>query len=52
MKVALVSDIHGNAPALAAVCDDIGSAADFLLCAGDFAGYYPFVEECLVLWRS
>lgn len=44
MKILVVSDIHGNLPALEAVMGSI-SDIDLLLCAGDLAGYFPFVNE-------
>ncbi len=44
MKILVISDIHGNLPALEAV---LNSVYDFeiLLFAGDLAGYFPFVDE-------
>jgi len=44
MKVAILSDIHGNLPALLAVLGDVGNV-DVLLCCGDLVGYYPDVNE-------
>lgn len=41
MKLGVISDIHGNAPALAAVLRSMGKV-DALLCLGDAVGYYPF----------
>lgn len=41
MKVALVSDIHGNAAALSAVLSAASSeGVSGLLCCGDYVGYY------------
>ena len=41
MKVALLSDIHGNAPALSAVLSAAASeGVSLLLCCGDYVGYY------------
>lgn len=47
MKVALLSDIHGNIDALQAVFDHLPSV-DAVIVAGDVLGYYPFFEECIV----
>lgn len=51
MKIAVISDIHGNLPALEAVLDDLPSAAD-ILCLGDIVGYNPWPEECVNLVRK
>jgi predicted phosphodiesterase len=46
MKIAVISDIHGNFEALLSVFDDIRSAeANEILCLGDFVGYGPQPEE-------
>lgn len=48
MKYAILSDIHANLEALAAVLEDIESqAVDRLLCLGDVVGYGPDPVECL-----
>lgn len=47
MLLGLISDIHGNAPALAAVLHHLHGRVDRILFMGDFAGYYPFVNECI-----
>lgn len=40
MRLALVTDIHGNLEALRAVLDDIGTeGADRIVCLGDIVGY-------------
>jgi putative phosphoesterase len=45
-KVAIISDIHGNLPALEAVLDDIGSKnVTSIYCLGDLVGYYCFFDE-------
>jgi len=44
MKIAFVSDIHGNYEGLIAVLKQIGRI-DMIICAGDITGYYPFVNE-------
>ncbi|MHC1753422.1 metallophosphoesterase family protein [Humidesulfovibrio sp.] len=41
MKLGVISDVHGNAPALAAVLRAM-EPVDALLCLGDTVGYYPF----------
>lgn len=47
MILGLLSDVHGNAPALRAALDFLGDRVDCFLFAGDCAGYYPFVNECI-----
>lgn len=54
MRYALISDVHANLPALAAVLDDIGrrpgiSAVHHL---GDLVGYAPWPNECVALLRE
>jgi putative phosphoesterase len=44
MKFAVISDLHGNFPALTAVLKDLPSI-DGIICCGDFVGYYPDVNE-------
>ena len=46
MKVLIVSDIHGNWPALRAVLD-AESDADEILCLGDLVDYGPQPLECV-----
>lgn len=49
MKIAFLSDIHGNLPALQAVLQEIGQV-DAIICCGDLVGYYPDVNQvCTVL---
>lgn len=54
IRVAFVSDVHGNLPALQAVLDDIDRRGDIdvLVGGGDFAfgGAYP--QRCIELTRS
>jgi predicted phosphodiesterase len=38
--LAILSDLHGNLPALEAVLADLGTA-DGVVCCGDLVGYYP-----------
>jgi predicted phosphodiesterase len=51
MRIGVVSDIHSNLPALAAVLDDMGPV-DQLWCLGDFVGYGPWPNECIDLLRE
>lgn len=51
-RLAIISDIHGNLPALEQVLRDIERArADAVLCLGDVVGYGPEPAECLELVR-
>ena len=46
MKIAIISDVHGNLPALeAAVADACARGAKRIICAGDLVGYGPFPSE-------
>jgi putative phosphoesterase len=46
MRVGIISDIHGNLPALEAVMEDIQSRNfDALYCLGDLVGYGAFPNE-------
>ena len=46
MKIATISDIHGNYEALLSVHEDIQQAkVDKIICLGDFIGYGPQPEE-------
>ncbi len=46
MKVALVSDLHGNRVALEAVLDDLPDV-NAMVCAGDVVGYNPWPADCI-----
>ena len=47
MRVAVISDIHGNAHALDAVLADVANEApDAIWCLGDLVGYGPKPNEC------
>lgn len=46
MKVALLSDIHANLPALEAVLADLPEV-ETVICAGDIVGYNPWPAECV-----
>jgi putative phosphoesterase len=53
MIIALISDIHGNLPALKAVLKDAGNAnVKQIWCLGDLVGYIPFPNECIELIRK
>ena len=50
MILALISDIHGNLPALKAVLKDADRAkAKQIWCLGDLVGHAPFPNECVGL---
>ena len=50
MRVAILSDIHGNLPALNAVLDDASSRKiKTFWCTGDVVGYGPWPVQC---WTS
>ena len=50
---AVISDIHGNYPALQSVIDDIDKAGiDEIICLGDVVGYYCQVNECIDLLKK
>jgi predicted phosphodiesterase len=53
MLIALISDIHGNLPALEAVFKQIDAAKpDLILSLGDVVGYGPKPAECIDFLRS
>jgi len=50
MRLAILSDIHANLPALEAVLGDVeGAAVDELWCLGDVVGYGAQPDECASL---
>jgi putative phosphoesterase len=49
MRLGLIADIHGNAPALRAVLTALETRVDRILFLGDLVGYYPFVNECAAM---
>lgn len=51
MKIAIISDIHGNIDGLNTVLADMGKV-DMVLCAGDLTGYYPFVNEVIEMVKK
>src|SRR5215208_1630938 len=53
MRLALLSDIHSNLPALEAVVADVASAeVDESWCLGDVVGYGAQPDECTTLVRE
>ena len=47
MKIAFISDIHGNFEALKAVLEEIDRMGiTQIYCAGDVVGYYAQINEC------
>ncbi len=47
MKIAFISDIHSNLPALNKVLEDIPKNVDKIVCTGDIIGYGPWPKECV-----
>ena len=53
MKIAIISDIHGNYEALKAVLSELdGMNISDIYCLGDVIGYYSQVNECCEELRS
>ncbi len=53
MRIALISDLHGNAVALRAVLDDLKQVgADQVICLGDVATLGPAPQEVLQILRE
>lgn len=51
--IAIISDIHGNYPALKAVIEDIEKYnINTIYSLGDVAGYYCMINECINLLRE
>ncbi len=50
MKIAFISDIHGNSIALEEVLDDIGKME--IICLGDIVGYNPFPNESIEIIKE
>lgn len=51
MDIGLISDIHGNEIALAAVLNEMPDV-DALVCAGDIVGYNPWHADCVETVRE
>lgn len=52
MKIAIISDIHGNLEALDRVVEDIGKLGiSLVICLGDIVGYGPYPSQCLTITR-
>ncbi|MBF0399067.1 MAG: metallophosphoesterase, partial [Desulfobacterales bacterium] len=50
MKLAFISDIHGNQDALKSVLEHISANnVDKVVCLGDVVGYGPEAKECIDL---
>lgn len=53
MRIAIISDIHGNLPALETVLEEIKTKKpDQIVCLGDLVGYGPFPNECVAIIRE
>jgi predicted phosphodiesterase len=53
VRIAILSDVHGNLPALEAVMSDIESQApDEVWCGGDLAFFGPWAVECIEVIRA
>jgi len=53
MRIALLSDVHGNRPAFEAVLDDVDSeGAEEIWCLGDLVGYGAQPDDCVQLARD
>ena len=52
MKIAIISDPHGNAASFRALLSQFDQeGVDQIICCGDFVGYYPQVDELLTNLR-
>jgi predicted phosphodiesterase len=51
MQIAILSDIHGNLPALEAVVARLKSV-DKVICLGDVVNYGPWNDECLEMIQA
>jgi diadenosine tetraphosphatase ApaH/serine/threonine PP2A family protein phosphatase len=53
MRIALLSDVHGNMPAFEAVMDDVrGAEPEEVWCLGDLVGYGAEPDGCVELARE
>ncbi|WP_443605139.1 metallophosphoesterase family protein, partial [Akkermansia sp.] len=52
-RIALISDIHANLPALEAVMKDIAQhQCEDVYCLGDIVGYNSYPADCLEIVRG
>lgn len=52
-KIGIISDIHGNYPALKCVMDQLQKKkCKTIICLGDITGYYSMINECIALLRK
>jgi predicted phosphodiesterase len=52
VRIAIVSDVHGNLEALETVLADVAAArVDRIVCLGDFVGYGASPNECIACLR-
>jgi predicted phosphodiesterase len=53
MKLGLISDVHGNLPALERVLEEfVTRGVQNIVCCGDIIGYGPWPNECVALMRD
>ena len=53
MRIAILSDVHANLPALEATLADVGAQdPDVVLCLGDLVGYAPWPNEVVAAVRG
>ena len=53
MRIAVVSDVHSNLPALEAVLAEVDAAGvDEIWCLGDIVGYGPDPDACVTVVRE
>ncbi len=51
--IAIISDVHGNYPALKAVlCEIDKMGCEHIISLGDVSGYYCMVNECINEFRK
>jgi predicted phosphodiesterase len=52
MRIAVLSDIHGNWPALEAVLRDLPPDVEQIWCLGDVVNYYAHPQRCIAALRA
>ena len=53
MKIGIISDVHGNYPALERVISELYKLeCDSIICLGDISGYYSMINECIDMIRN